>query len=158
MIEDERNNEDTGCRRMSKLLAFHNLQAKTMVVCVDALMASNGGQPVETAILMHILPLCLGDDFFSKKDEFQSEEILGWIDILSLHGILDTKINRHLVKFRKGFDRGLLIKESLKLVEKRICSQADHFSEWLSHICKQYVKCKENDGFKRAKQEALEKV
>lgn len=158
MIEDERNNEDTGCRRMSKFLAFHNFTAKMIVVCVDALMASNGGQPVDIVILMHILPCCFGDDFFSSKDEFQSDEILELLNILTSNGILEMEISKHLVGFHKDFDPSLLIKESLKLVEKTIGNQADHFSEWLSHICKQYVRYKESDGFKRAKQKVLGKV
>lgn len=150
MIEDERNNEDTGCRRMAKFLAFYNFQARMIVVCVDAVMASNGGEPLEIAILVDILPRCFNSDFFSKKDEFRSEEILEWLDTLSSNGIFDLQRSTHLVGFRNNLDPSLLIKNSLEFIQKS-SGDSDNLSACLSRICEYYLMTKESNAFKRAK-------
>lgn len=154
IIKDERNNEDTGCRRMSRLLALHALKLNTIVVCVDAVMASNGGHPVDIDVLMSLLPRYLASDYFLNKPEFQGDEILGHLNDLAASGIFRVEKSTHLVGFRKDLDPSMLIEQSLEFVKKTINAQADRFTEWLSHICEGYSVIKE---FKMEKQSSLKK-
>lgn len=153
IIEDEADSADIGCNRMAFFLHFQKMKADTVVVCADAVIASNGNKPIDEKVFVFVLTQCLTSNFFLKKKAYRYEEILDFLDNLRRFDVFEKRTASRLLSFHEGLNTNLLIKDCLCSCKKLISEEQGKFDEWLAHICQNYKDIVESDKYKRIMEE-----